>query len=84
MTSINRDDLTAKLVIASLASKICPACGGAKGAGKTLCFRDFCALPGSIKQGLYRRVGAGYEGWLWHAFNFLNADKFHKPLQQRS
>ena len=75
---IQRTELTRELVIDSLYSATCPACGGRKGEEKSLCYRDFCSLPGHIKSALYKRIGDGYEEALYDALQHLKAEKFHR------
>ncbi len=67
---------TARQCLLSLDSAICPACGRAKKRGQTLCRREFIALPQSLRNDLYRRVGAGYEKAVALALDFLEEPKF--------
>ena len=74
---ISRKDLTMPLVITSLRSNICPACGGLKNRAQTLCRTDYYRLPAGLRSALYARVGAGYEEALTDALHHLNAETFH-------
>ncbi len=49
------------LLIASLQSELCPACGGKKKSGMTLCYSDYKSLSAIQQKALYKRVGQGYE-----------------------
>lgn len=48
-------------LIASLRAAKCPACTKHKSPGKSVCWPCWNRLPSSVRQALYRRVGAGYE-----------------------
>lgn len=54
-------NLDARDLVRSLRSTVCPACGGAKSSGMTLCQSDYYRLPAHARKRLYRRVGEGYE-----------------------
>lgn len=49
------------LLIGSLASNVCPACGRSKGDRKTFCVGCFRKLPSRIQRALYSRVDEGYD-----------------------
>lgn len=74
---IKREDLTRELVVTSLYSRTCPACGERKGAEKSLCWGCWCKLPRAFQGPLYQRVGQGYEPALHEALLYLKAEKFH-------
>jgi hypothetical protein len=65
----------------SLRSTTCPACGGAKGRAKSLCYPQYKKLPRAMRAALYARVGAGYEEALLDAFRYLDAETFHPPKE---
>lgn len=71
--------VTTKDLLRSLASTVCPACGGKKNASMTLCSRDYHRLPATTAVALYRRVGAGYEEAIAEAFRYLRAGDFILP-----
>jgi hypothetical protein len=65
-------DLTDAVLLASLRSTCCPACGGLKGRAKTFCFRDYGRLPQGMRHALYRQVRHGYREAVIGALQFLD------------
>ena len=65
-------ELTDLVLVSSLRSTCCPACGASKGRAKTLCVRDYRRLPQLMRQSLYARVGHGYREAVIEAMQFLN------------
>jgi hypothetical protein len=76
---IVREQLTFDLVVNSLRSTTCPACGQPKKRLQTLCRTDYYTLPVPLRAALYARVGGGYEEALLDAFRVLETDMFHQP-----
>jgi hypothetical protein len=76
---ITREQLPTQILVDSLYSKVCPACGDRKGAEKSLCYSCYGALPPNFKRALYNRVGHGYAEAMLEALNFLEAEKVHMP-----
>ena len=62
---------TTKTAIASLRSKVCPACGKAKKARQSLCYPCYKRLPRERQSDLYKGVGEGYEQALDWALTLL-------------
>lgn len=60
----------------SLRSVKCPACGGVKKVGQTLCLRDYRSLPAPLRTALYARLGNGYREAVLEAFQFLDVTTF--------
>jgi hypothetical protein len=58
---MNVNNLHAGDLLFSLGSRLCPLCGGRKGAGKTVCFSCWRGVPANLKRRLYCRLGDGYE-----------------------
>jgi predicted amidophosphoribosyltransferase len=48
-------------LVRSLNSTLCPSCGRAKKASKTLCGGCYFTLPQDLRDALYCRLGEGYE-----------------------
>lgn len=59
-------------LVKSLASTVCPACGGWKKPRMSLCSRDYRSLSKDCQLALYRRVGSGYEQALVAALRQLH------------
>jgi hypothetical protein len=76
---ITREQLTTDILIDSLYSKVCPACGDRKGEQKSFCYSCYGKLPPNFKRAVYARVGHGYEPAMLEAMNFLRAEKVHMP-----
>src|SRR4051812_40059723 len=53
-------NLTDRDLVHSLASKVCPACGGKKSVVHTFCRVDYYRLSRDEQNALYNRVGHGY------------------------
>lgn len=66
-------------LVASLASKTCPACGGAKNPRHTFCSRDYYVLPPDLRTRLYNRVGDGYAEAVSAALVRLGRREFIRP-----
>lgn len=75
---ITRELLTPRLVVDSLRSNVCPACGGRKGRAKTMCLTDYRKLPIAMRKALYAHLGEGYEQAVFEALRFLNVETFHQ------
>jgi len=58
---------------AELAGRVC-ACGAEKGVGKSLCLGCYRSLPTDLQQGLYRRMGEGYEQAYEDASRYLREE----------
>jgi hypothetical protein len=71
-------------LIRSLRSATCPACGGKKKAGKSLCPTDYYALNPDQRKALYQRIGRGYEAALTEALEYLGVETFHQPPPGRN
>lgn len=71
--------ITDRLLVSSLRSSVCPACGGRKDRGKTLCLADYRRLPKTMRNALYARVGEGYGAAVAEAMTFLEATSFCLP-----
>lgn len=69
----------AAVLVRSLRSNLCPACGKWKSAGKSLCFRDYTSLPSVTREFLYREIGRGYEDAMLEALTELGARNPHWP-----
>lgn len=54
-------DVDPRDLLRSLASRLCPLCGGRKGEGKTVCFGCWRGVPAALRRRLYLPSGAGYE-----------------------
>lgn len=76
---INATKITDWMLIQSLTSTVCPACGGAKVSRQTLCRRDYFRLPHAMRKATYDRLGEGYKEAVIGALNFLGATEFHEP-----
>lgn len=74
---ITQDDLPKRVLIDSLYSMVCPACGERKGEEKTFCYSCFLKLPGAMKASTYMPVGKGYEQAVLDAMNYLKAEKVY-------
>jgi predicted RNA-binding Zn-ribbon protein involved in translation (DUF1610 family) len=79
---ISRDHLTVSLVINSLRSRTCPACGEQKTIRQTLCRQCYFKLNSSMRYALYATVANGYEEALLEALTYLSCEHFfeEKPL----
>ncbi|MDM4015836.1 hypothetical protein [Roseiconus lacunae] len=53
-------DIRSSSLVAELRRDQCQ-CGNAKKAGRPFCLPCFRTLPASVQNGLYRRIGRGYE-----------------------
>lgn len=67
----------------SLRSKTCPACGGEKKAGQTLCRADYNRLTSSQRLALYDELGAGYAEAVDAAMSELKVECPAWPLGSR-
>jgi hypothetical protein len=76
------DQLTDVALVTSLRSVKCPACGGAKKRGHTLCFREYRALPATFRSALYDRLHHGYREAVLEALQFLDAATFQVDLPE--
>lgn len=74
---ITAEQLTRRVLVDSLYSRVCPACGDRKGEQKTFCYSCFCSLPSQLKAATYNRVGKGYEKAVLDCMNQLKAEKVH-------
>lgn len=70
------DSVTPRHLVASLASDLCPACGGNKSPSQTFCYRDYRRLPKVMQQALYNRLGNGYEQAVREAMRHLDEAAF--------
>lgn len=50
-------------------------CQAAKKVGRPFCFDCFKSLPAAVQQGLYRRIGRGYEAARMRAETFFEGAK---------
>lgn len=66
-------------LVISLRSDVCPACGGAKMPGQTLCRKEYSRLPKPGRMRLYQRLGHGYEDAVQWALEQLGATEFQLP-----
>lgn len=80
---IQRSELTRKLVVSSLCSTTCPACGGIKQKHHSLCRQEYFALPKAMQLALWK-PGKGYEEAL-AALGVLEVEEFRveKGLVER-
>lgn len=76
---ITIEQLSKEVLIDSLYSTTCLACGERKRAEQTFCFRCYGTLPRPMGIALYHRVGKGYEPAVLRALNFLQVEKIHLP-----
>lgn len=67
------------VLVASLKSTKCPACGGSKQAGHSLCRTDFGDLSYGSRQRLYHQIGSGYEGAMNKALESLGVSNPYWP-----
>jgi hypothetical protein len=79
---LSRDYLTTELLISSLKSRVCPACGGLKDSRKTLCGRDYHLLPPALQGRLYSTVRRGYAQAVIEAFAFLEIGTFRTEAEK--
>jgi len=63
-----------RVLIASLRSTVCPACGGEKASRQSFCRNCYFVLPRHRRTSLYKRVGQGYESAFHAALQELNVD----------
>lgn len=74
--NIPLDSVTARHLVASLNSDLCPACGGSKAPAQTFCYRDYRRLPKAMQMALYNRLGNGYEAAVRAAMQRLDQAAF--------
>jgi hypothetical protein len=67
------------VLIASLLSTTCPACGQPKRRRNTLCVSCYRRLPPLMQRNLYHRLGAGYAEAVAAAFARLGVETFTPP-----
>lgn len=60
-----------QICVKSLDSDICPHCRNKKKRGQSFCQTDYFALPGNLRNALYKHVGSGYEQTFEAAKDFL-------------
>ena len=70
------DDRT---LINSLRSTTCPACGGSKQSGKTLCGKQYYKLMQGQRMALYDRIGSGYREAFITAMKALGVTEIKLP-----
>ena len=63
-----------KILISSLASELCPACGRVKRQRNTFCFPCYRSLPRPMQTDLHCRVGEGYERAFQAAISYLEVE----------
>ena len=72
-------ELDNKALCLSLASTVCPACGGQKRPKQTFCGGEYRSLPMPLRSALYRKMGQGYREAVIEALKFLSANEVHMP-----
>jgi hypothetical protein len=78
------EQLTARVLVTSLQSRLCPACGKTKNRAMTFCGGDYRKLPAAMKRALYNRVGHGYEEAVKEALAFLEVTAPHLPVSSEA
>lgn len=77
--------ITVQMLIDSLRSRTCPACGVRKASRQTVCRGCWRRLPGHIAKTLYAPLGQGYEQAVHTAITWLGATEFRmeepEPLE---
>lgn len=63
-----------RILVASLRSALCPACGGDKAPRNSFCWPCYRQLSRPLKSALYSRIGEGYEEAFRAALRTLNVD----------
>lgn len=69
----------ADILVRSLKSNLCPACGRGKSLDRSLCFSCYTSLPSVSRTFLYRMIGRGYEEAMLQALSELGVRKPHWP-----
>ena len=77
--AVSEKELTARVLVESLRSTTCPACGGVKRTRQTLCSGDYYRLPAPNRKALYFGLGHGYEAAVKDAMDFLGVSRFVTP-----
>ncbi len=67
---------TTRAMVASLGSRLCPACAGEKKCRQTFCSACYYKLPEELRRSLYAQVGQGYERAVESAMIHLCRDRF--------
>jgi predicted amidophosphoribosyltransferase len=78
---ITKDQITPRLAVSSLASELCPACGGKKKFRQTFCARCYFSLPKAMQRATYARLGSGYQEAIVDALNYLQIETPHWPAE---
>lgn len=76
-------ELNNRVLITSLNSQVCPACGLRKSGAVTLCPSDYRSLPTDMQRALYRGVGHGYLEAVLRALTFLDVIDFKMPEEEK-
>jgi predicted amidophosphoribosyltransferase len=73
--------LSPRTALASLRSRVCPACGGRKPSMKSLCITCYHELPKHLRDDLYLLIGQGYEETLISCLHAIKAEAFWTVLR---
>lgn len=71
------------VILKELASITCPACGGAKRPGRSLCKTDYFRLPKPMQSALWKKINQGYAAARNDALKWLK-ENGTKPEPERT
>jgi hypothetical protein len=81
---MNANDLDSRELVRSLYSDVCPACGGSKASGHSVCYRRcWRRLSKDLRGKLYQRIGQGYEAAFLAAMTTLGTTELHLQPAER-
>lgn len=79
LPTIDLGDETPADLMFSLRRLVCPACGGVKRSGETVCHVCWYRMPRPFRLPLYRRIGAGYEDAFRRALLGMGVYRMYMP-----